>query len=97
MPPIVPQALEILPQIIKHHSNHGHLHWPMPYSPYSCFNWFNFINILCTLDSTWTQVHKRVNGNAFSLFNKISCHSWFVKMFMLLAKTSLQTNPSTML
>jgi hypothetical protein len=26
----VPQALAILPQISKHRSNHGHLHWPAP-------------------------------------------------------------------
>jgi hypothetical protein len=38
MPPAVPQALAVLPQIIRHDWNHGHLHWPATDFPCSCFN-----------------------------------------------------------
>jgi len=45
MPSAVPQALAVLPQIIKHPSNHGHLHWPALDSSCPCFNWLNFFSI----------------------------------------------------
>jgi hypothetical protein len=56
IPPAVPQAFAVLPQIIKHCWNHGHLHWPAPDSPCFYFSWLNFFCILCTLDWTWAQV-----------------------------------------
>jgi hypothetical protein len=46
----------------------------------------NFFRILCTLDWTWPQVRRGVNGNASSIFNKISCRCCCVKLFMLLAR-----------
>ncbi len=98
MPPAVPQALTILPQIITHRSNHGHLHRLAPDSPCSCFNWLNFISILCTLDWTWAQVRGGVSGNASSILNKISCHcSGVSSCSCYWQETSPQTNPSTML
>ncbi len=86
MPPEMPQALAFLPQINKHGSNHGHFHWTSSDSPCSYFNWLNFFRILCTLDWTWAQVRRGVNGNASSISNKISCHCCSVKLFMLLAR-----------
>ncbi len=82
----MPQALAVLPQIIRHLSNYGHLHWPASDSPSSYFNWLNFFCILCTLDWTWAQVRRGVNGNASSIFNKISCQCFCVKLFVLLAR-----------
>ncbi len=87
MPPAVPQALPVLPQIITHRSIHGQF-------ALTCAGFFMLLFQLIKISSAfyvlWTELEPNCaegfSGNASSILNKFSCHWCCVKLFILLAR-----------